>query len=162
MILYYRDPTVQVTSESIRVDEHVVRVADIAYVWHERGRRTARIHSRRLGRGLLVLLLSLPPLLALLCVVGLGYAAWDRNQWGLAATVIVVFVVGCAVLLPFLEVPLSWLDRSYDRGDNQHELWIHCHGQPEGVRLLSSSDGQRFGQIYRAVQRAVEQPEQRV
>ena len=162
MVIYYSDPTVQVSSESIRIDGQVVRVADIAYVWHERGRRTARIHSRRLGRGLLVLLLSLPPLLALLCLAGLGYAAWDRDQWGLAATVIAVFVVGSAVLLPFLEVPLSWLDRSYDRGDNQHELWIHRHGRPEGERVLSSSDAHRFGRIYPAVQRAVERPGERV
>lgn len=156
MTLYYQDDTVQVTSESIRVEGLTLRLADVSYVWHARGRSTAAQHSRRLGRGVLVLLLSLPPLAAVVCVVSvLGAAAQDRGNWTLALIVIAAFAVGALLLAPFLELPLGWLDRSYERGDRVHELWVRHLGHD--ILLLTSPDALRFGQIYRAVQRAVEQ-----
>ncbi|TDC42145.1 DUF6232 family protein, partial [Micromonospora sp. KC213] len=102
-----------------------------------------------------VLLLSLPPLVALVCVVSLLWSAQDRGNW----TVVLVILAGCAVaalaLAPFLELPLGWLDRSYERGNRVHELWVRHHGTE--VMLVRTPDALRFGQIYRAVQRAVEQ-----
>ncbi|MEV0328913.1 DUF6232 family protein [Micromonospora echinospora] len=157
MTLYYQDDTVQVTSESIRVDGHTLRLPEITYVWHARGRSTLGQHSRKLGRGGLVLLLSLPPLVALLCVISLAWSAQDRGNWTLALIVLAAFAVGALVLAPFLELPLGWLDRSYERGDRTHELWVQHRGHD--ILLLSSPDALRFGQIYRAVQRAVEQQE---
>nr|MDT0663083.1 DUF6232 family protein [Micromonospora sp. DSM 115978] len=154
MTLYYRDDTVQVTSESIRAGGHAIPVAELTYVWHARGRPTARDRSRLLGRGVLIFLLSIPPLVAVVCVVSLAYAAEDRGEWVLAATILAVFAVGALALTPFLELPLGWLDRSYDRGAAVHELWVQRHGQE--IMLLRTSDQLRFGQIYRAVQRAVE------
>jgi hypothetical protein len=56
-----------------------------------------------------------------------------------------------------LEIPLMALERSYDRGTHVHELWVQCRGE-ERV-LVRTSNALRFGQIYRAVQRAVEQNE---
>lgn len=155
MTLYYQDDTVQVTSESIRVNGHTLRLPEVTYVWHARGQTTLAQHSRRLGRGVLVLLLSLPPLLALLCVVSVAWSAQDRGDWRLALIVLAAFVVGALVLAPFLELPLGWLDRSYERGTRIHELWVRYRGHD--VMLLSTPDALRFGQIYRAVQRAVEQ-----
>lgn len=155
MTLYYQDDTVQVTSESIRVDGHILRLPEITYVWHARGQRTLGQQSRKLGRGVLVLLLSLPPLAALVCVISLAWSAQDRGNWTLALTVLGAFVVGALLLAPFLELPLGWLDRSYERGDRTLELWVQHRGQD--ILLLSSPDALRFGQIYRAVQRAVEQ-----
>ncbi|MDZ5442413.1 DUF6232 family protein [Micromonospora sp. 4G57] len=155
MTLYYRDDAVQVTSESIHAGGHVIALADVAYVWHARGATTLAVRGRVLGRGVLVVLLSLPPLVALVCVVSLAWAAQDRGNWKLALVILAAFVVGGLVLTPFLELPLGWLDRSYERGNRVHELWVQHHGRE--VMLLRTPDALRFGQIYRAVQRAVEQ-----
>ncbi|SCG71508.1 hypothetical protein GA0070609_4602 [Micromonospora echinaurantiaca] len=155
MTLYYRDDAVQVTSESIRAGGHTVAIADLTYVWHDRGRTTAAVRGRVLGRGVLVLLLSLPPLLAVVCVLSLAWSAQDRGEWRLALVILAACTVGALALTPFLEVPLGWLDRSYERGNRVHELWVQHHGREE--LLLRTPDALRFGQIYRAVQRAVEQ-----
>ncbi|MFU8871055.1 DUF6232 family protein [Micromonospora sp. SL4-19] len=155
MTLYYRDDAVQVTSEAIHAGGHVVRLADVTYVWHARGATTPAVRGRVLGRGVLVLLLSLPPLVALVCVISLAWAAQDRGDWKLALIILGAFVVVGLVLTPFLELPLGWLDRSYERGSRVHELWVQHHGRE--VMLLRTPDALRFGQIYRAVQRAVEQ-----
>ncbi|MBO4208303.1 DUF6232 family protein [Micromonospora echinofusca] len=155
MTLYYRDGTVQVTSEHIQVDGHRIDLRDVSYVWHVQGRAGLAERSRVLGRGVLVLLLSLPPLVALVCLISLGYAAQDRGQWRTVLVIVAVCAIGALALAPFLEIPLGWLDRSYDRGSRVHELWVRHHGRE--TMLLRSSDGLRFGQIYRAVQRAVEQ-----
>lgn len=157
MTLFYRDESVQVTSTIIRVDGRGYRIADLTYVWHQRGRGSARTWSRIAVRGLLIFLLSAPPLVAIVCLVSLVYSAWDRANWQLALIILAVCAVGAFALAPFLEIPLGWLDRSYDRGGSVNEIWIQCAG--EEVRLVSTSDALRFGQIYRAVQRAVEQGE---
>jgi hypothetical protein len=159
MTLYYRDDAVQVTSEAIHAGGHVVSLANITYVWHARGRTTLAVRSRILGRGVLVLLLSLPPLVALVCVLSLAWTAEDRGNWKLALVILAACAVAALALSPFLEVPLSWLDRSYDRGNRVHELWVQHHGRE--VMLLRTPDALRFGQIYRAVQRAVEQQGER-
>ena len=70
-------------------------------------------------------------------------------------SVLAAFVVAGLALTPFLEVPLGWLDRSYERGNRVHELWVQHHGRE--TLLVRTPDALRFGQIYRAVQRAVEQ-----
>jgi Family of unknown function (DUF6232) len=155
MTLYYRDDAVQVTSESIRAGGHVIALSDVTFVWHARGQKTLAVRGRVLGRGVLVLLLSLPPLVALVCVLSLAYTAQDRGNWKMALIVLAACAVGALALTPFLEIPLGWLDRSYERGSHVHELWVQHHGWEQ--LLLRTPDALRFGQIYRAVQRAVEQ-----
>ena len=155
MTLYYRDDTVRVTSEAIQVNGHAVRVAEVAYVWHARGRGSARTRFRLLGRGVLIFLLSIPPLVAMICVLSLAYSAQDRGEWKLAALILAVCVAGTLALFPFLEVPLHWLDRSYERGVRVQELWVQHQGQE--IMLIRTADALRFGQIYRAIQRAIEQ-----
>ncbi|WP_422771005.1 DUF6232 family protein [Plantactinospora sp. WMMC1484] len=156
MTLYYRDDTVRVTSDTIHVNGLApVPIAEVSYVWHARARGTARTRGRLLGRGALIFLLSIPPLVAMICVLALAYSAQDRGEWKLAALVLAVCVVGALALYPFLELPLYWLDRSYERGVRVQELWVQYAGHE--VLLLRTSDALRFGQIYRAVQRAIEQ-----
>ncbi|MEH0933612.1 DUF6232 family protein [Micromonospora psammae] len=155
MTLYYRDDRVEVTSEAIQAGGYAVRLSDVTYVWHARGATTMAVRGRVLGRGVLVLLLSLPPLVALVCVVSLAWSAQDRGNWQLALIILAACAVGALALTPFLELPLSWLDRSYERGNRVHELWVQHHGQE--VLLVRTPDALRFGQIYRAVQRAIEQ-----
>ncbi|MGC4805212.1 DUF6232 family protein [Micromonospora sp. DT233] len=155
MTLYYRDDAVQVTSESIQVGGHLIEIPDVTYVYHARGRTTLAVRGRVVGRGVLVLLLSLPPLVALVCVVSLAYSAQDRGNWTLALIILAACAVGALAMFPLLELALGWLDRSYERGNKVHELWVQHHGRE--VMLLRTPDALRFGQIYRAVQRAVEQ-----
>ncbi|MGC5050515.1 DUF6232 family protein [Micromonospora sp. DT48] len=155
MALYYRDDAVQVTSEAIRAGGHVIPIADVTYVWHAKGRTTLAVRGRVLGRGVLVLLLSLPPLVGLVCVLSLAWSAQDRGEWLPALVVLAACVIVPLALVPFLEIPLSWLDRSYERGNRVLELWVQY--QRQEVMVLRTPDALRFGQIYRAVQRAVEQ-----
>ncbi|WP_434743110.1 DUF6232 family protein [Micromonospora sp. SH-82] len=155
MALYYRDDTVQVTSESIRSGGVTVAIDEVTYVWHARGRKTLAVRGRVIGRNVLVLLLSLPPLVALVCVISLLWSAQDRGNWTTALIVLAAMAVGALALTPFLELPLSWLDRSYERGNQVHELWVQYRGKE--LMLLRTPDALRFGQIYRAVQRASEQ-----
>jgi hypothetical protein len=153
--VYYRDSDLEVTSEAIRTPWSVVPIDELTYVWHAKGAGTARTRTRVAVRALLVFLLSIPPLVAIVCLVSLVYSAQARDQWGLAATIVLGGAVVAAALSPFLELPLGWLDRSYEKGSGVQELWVQRQG--ESVMLVRSSDALRFGQIYRAVQRAVEQ-----
>lgn len=156
MTLYYRDATVQVTSDVLQIGGQRIPIGELTYVWHAKGPGSTRARAHLLGRGVLIFLFSVPPLLAVICVLSLVYAAQDRGDWKLAGLIIAGGVVGALALTPFLELPLGWLDRSYDTGGAQaNELWVQYQGQE--VMLLSTTDGLRFGQIYRAVQRAIEQ-----
>ncbi|MDG4823428.1 DUF6232 family protein [Asanoa sp. WMMD1127] len=154
MTVYYRDQHVQVTSDAVRVDGVLYPVAALEMVWHKRGSGTTGTRSRRLGRGALILIISILPLAAIVCAISLVYSAGDRAAWGLAAAVLGAGVIGALVLLPFAELPLSWLDRSYDEGTAVNEIWIRYAGHDQ--LLLRTTNTLRFGQIYRAVQRAVE------
>lgn len=154
MTLYYRDDAVQVTSEAIRSGGHRVPIAEIRYVWHTKGRTTLAVRGRLLSRGVLVLLLSLPPLAAAVCALSLVWSAPERGWLPVMLTLAGCLLLALAVL-PFLEIPLGWLDRSYERGSRVHELWVQAQGRE--LLLLRTPNALRFGQIYRAVQRAVEQ-----
>lgn len=153
MALYYQDDAVQVTSEAILAGGRRVPIAEIRYVWHAKGRTTLAVRGRVLSRGILVLLLSLPPLVAVFCALSLVWSAPERGWLPVLLT-----LAGCVLLalaaVPFLELPLGWLDRSYERGNRVHELWVQAHGRE--LLLLRTPDALRFGQVYRAVQRAVE------
>lgn len=157
MTVHYEDAAIQVTSTAIRVDGDVYPIRELTYVWHQRGRTSVRAGARRFGRGALILLLSIPPLVAAVCLVSLAYSARERADWGLALTIVAVGVAAAFALAPLVEIPLAWLDRSYDRGNRTRELWVQCRGKE--VMLLRSGDNLRFGQVYRAVQRAVERSE---
>lgn len=148
MITYYDDRSVQVTSTAVRVDGRTFRLADISMVWHQRGSRSWRV---LVGRGAIGAALAGPLVAAAL---GIAFALW----LGRSLTVTIA-IVGASVLIglavgPVADFLFEHLDRSYARGSRQLEIWARWRGQP--VRLLCTGDALRFGQIYRAVQRAVE------
>ncbi|MFG3705224.1 DUF6232 family protein [Micromonospora sp. NPDC047670] len=148
MITYYDDRSVQITSTAVRVDGRTFRLADISMVWHQRGSRSWRVLA---GRGAIGAALAGP-----LVAAALGIALALRLDRSLTVTVAIVgtsVLVGLAVG-PVADFLFEHLDRSYARGSRQLEIWARWRGQP--VRLLSTGDALRFGQIYRAVQRAVE------
>ncbi|MGN9765888.1 DUF6232 family protein [Micromonospora sp. SD12] len=148
MITYYDDRSVQVTSTAVRVDGRTFRLAEISMVWHRRGSRSWRVLA---GRGAIGAALAGPLVAAAL---GIALALWlDRSL------TITIAIVGASVLIglavgPVADFLFEHLDRSYARGSRQLEIWARWRGQP--VRLLCTGDALRFGQIYRAVQRAVE------
>jgi hypothetical protein len=130
------------------VDGRTFRLADISMVWHQRGTRSWRV---LVGRGAIGAALAGPLVAAAL---GIAFALWlDRSL------TVTIAIVGASVLIglavgPVADFLFEHLDRSYARGSRQLEIWARWRGQP--VRLLCTGDALRFGQIYRAVQRAVE------
>ncbi|MEU4215316.1 DUF6232 family protein, partial [Actinoplanes sp. NPDC026623] len=76
-----------------------------------------------------------------------------------ASTATTIALAGGGVLiglatLPLADVLLEFVDRSYDRGSHRREIWARVGG--EEVLLMTTSDKQRFGQVYRALQRALD------
>ncbi|MEW2432537.1 DUF6232 family protein [Micromonospora sp. NPDC047644] len=148
MITYYDDRSVQVTSTTLRVDGRSYKLADITTIWHRRGTRSWRV---LVGRGAIGAALAGPLVAA---VLGIGLAVWLHRS-----PTVTIAIVGASVLVglavgPVADFLFEHLDRSYARGSRQLEIWARWRGQP--VRLLHTGDALRFGQIYRAVQRAVE------
>jgi hypothetical protein len=149
MITYYDDRSVRVTSEAIRVAGRAYPLMELAEIWHQRGTRSWGVLAGRgaLGVGLI------GPLVA--AVVGIAIAI--RFHSSLTVTLAIIgasCLVGLAVG-PVADLLLEYLDRSYTRGSHRLEIWVRWHGQP--VRLVQTHDALKFGQIYRALQRAVEQ-----
>ena len=78
-----------------------------------------------------------------------------------ASTATTVALIGGGILIGLATVPVADLildrvDRSHDRGSHELEIWART---PRGeVLLLRTRDRARFGRVYRALQRALEQP----
>jgi hypothetical protein len=83
-------------------------------------------------------------------------ASWPGCGASLDVT---IAIVGVSLLLglgvgPLADFMLERMDRSYARGSRSLEIWATWRGQQ--VLLLQTGDALRFGQIYRALQRALE------
>jgi hypothetical protein len=148
MITYYRDGEVLVTSAGVRMGGREYRVGEFAKVWHTRGRRS---WSRVAGRGALALAILTPIVVgALGILVALVLHASASTTIALAGGGILVGLVAA----PLADVLLEAVDRSYDRGSRRLEIWGRVRG--EDVLLLRTDNAQRFGRIYRALQRALD------
>jgi hypothetical protein len=148
MITYYRDREVLVTSTGVRIGGHAYRLGDFARVWHRRGRRS---WTRVAGRGALSLAILAPIAVG---VIGIAVALLID-----ASPTITIALAGGGILVglaaaPLADVVLELVDRSYDRGSRDLEIWARVRGAD--VLLLRTGDAQRFGQIYRALQRALD------
>jgi Family of unknown function (DUF6232) len=145
---FYRDHEVTVTSRAVHVHGRTYRLAELGRVWHRRGRRSWGAVA---GRGALGTAMLLPLVLA-----GLGIVVGVTTDASANTTVL---LVGGAILVglaagPIADVLLERMDRSYARGSRRLEIWADVRGT--AVRLLDTDDALRFGQIYRALQRALE------
>jgi hypothetical protein len=148
MITFYRDPDVLVTSTGVRMDGRAYRLDEFARVWHKRRRRT---WGAAAGRGALGLAMLTP-----IAVGALGIGVALVVHAGVATTIALIgggILVGLAAA-PLADVLLERVDRSYDRGSHRLEIWGRVRGRD--VLLLRTDNAQRFGQIYRALQRALE------
>jgi hypothetical protein len=148
MITYYRDRDVLITSTGVRISGHEWGLAELAQVWHRRSRRS---WSRVAGRGAMAAAMTIPLSIG---AIGVLLALLLHTSAGTT-----VALVGGGVLIGLIAVPLADLllervDRSYDRGSRDLEIWARVRGSD--VLLLSTDNRQRFGQIYRALQRALE------
>lgn len=149
MTTYYDDRTVRITSESIRVDGRAYPLAEVARVWHVRG---ARSWGSLAGRGALLAALAGP-----LVAATIGIVIAVSLHTSLTVTIAIIgssLLIGLAAA-PVADYLLEHVDRSYTRGAHQLEIWAQWRGTP--IRLLATGDALRFGQIYRALERAVEQ-----
>jgi hypothetical protein len=149
-ITYYRDSDVLVSSAGIRMGGRGYRLGDVARIWHRRGTRS---WGAAAGRGVLGLAMLVPIVVGAL---GVGVALVVHAS---AATTIALIGGGILVGLataPLADVLLERVDRSYDRGSRCLEIWGRVRGRD--VLLLRTDNAQRFGQIYRALQRALEPP----
>jgi hypothetical protein len=147
-ITYYRDAEVLVSSAGIRMGRREYRLSDVARIWHRRGTRS---WGAAAGRGMLGLAMLTPIVLG---AVGIAIALVVR---GSAATTIALIGGGVLIGLaaaPLADVLLERVDRSYDRGSRCLEIWGRIRGRD--IVLLRTDNAQRFGQIYRALQRALE------
>ena len=147
MITYYRDRDVLVTSTGVRMGGRNYRLGEFAQVWHKRGRRSWTAVA---GRGALGVAILIPIVVGAL---GIGVALLID-----ASTGTTVALVGGGILIglaaaPLADVLLEYVDRSYDRGSRSLEIWGRVRGSD--VLLLRTDNAQRFGQIYRALQRAL-------
>jgi hypothetical protein len=148
MTEYYRDAEVTVTSEAVRVAGRAYRLRELGRVWHERGRRSWGAVA---GRGALGAAMLFPLVFAAVgIVVGVTVDASVNTT---------VLLVGGGILAglaaaPIADVLLERLDRSYARGSRRLEIWADVRGS--AVRLVDTDDALRFGQIYRALQRAMD------
>lgn len=148
MITYYRDADVLVTSAGVRMGGRDYRLGEFARVWHRRGRRS---WSAVAGRGALGLAMIIPVLIgALGILVALLIDASTATTIALAGGGL---LIGLAAA-PLADVLLEFVDRSYDRGSRRLEIWAQVRGA--SVLLLTTDNAQRFGQIYRALQRALD------
>ncbi|GGJ83692.1 hypothetical protein GCM10010123_11760 [Pilimelia anulata] len=145
---HYRDAAVAVTAAGIEIDGRHLPLAELTEVWYRRGARSWRRTARR---GALALAILVPLALgATAVVIGLSL---DLAPLPLAAVVGAALVAGLATG-PLADLLLEWVDRSYSRGAREWEIWARWRG--EEVLLLRTRDQRRFGQVYRAIERAAE------
>ena len=148
MVTYYSDKSVQITSDAIQVGERAYPLRELVRVWHTRGARSWRALA---GRSALRVAM-VGPLVA--AAIGILIAVLLHSS---VTVTIAIVGVSCLVGLaagPLADVLLELMDRSYARGDRTLEIWATWRGRP--VLLLATGDALRFGQIYRALQRALE------
>jgi hypothetical protein len=148
MTTYYRDPEVLITSSGVRMNGRDFRLPELIQVWYTRGARSWGVIAWRGALGLTILL----PLL----LGGLAIAVAALLDTGLSTTLTLVvggILLGLAVV-PVADLLLERVDQSYDRGSRNLEIWGRVRGGD--VLLLRTDNAQRFGRIYRALQRALE------
>jgi hypothetical protein len=152
---YYRDDRIQITSSAVRIDGQTFLLGDLEYVWHRRGTADLTAVLRRLARWGLFLLAAV---IGLACAVKtpalLRFGAGGPDILVRLAFVLAGSFALLAIGWPLMELVLSGLDHVYSRGVVVQEIWADWRGRD--ILLLRCSDQMRFGQIYRALQRAVE------
>jgi hypothetical protein len=148
MVIYYRDDHVRVSSATIRSQGRVYPVGQLDAVWIEHGRWQADRAVRILVVRLLVGAAGVALVAAVVAVV---VDLRDPGRGLLPAWVVYAFLFGSPLVLGVL---VRSAERTAERGTRVRMLCAQWNGST--VVLFSSADPTRFGQVHRAVQRAVE------
>jgi xanthosine utilization system XapX-like protein len=148
MTTYYRDPEVLITSSGVWMNGREFRLPELIQVWYTKGARSWGVIAWRGALGLAVLLPLLVGVLAVLLALLI-----DAPLGTTAAMVVGGILLGLAVV-PVADLLLERVDRSYDRGSRTLEIWGRVRGGD--VLLMRTNNAQRFGRVYRALQRALE------
>lgn len=149
---YYRDNVVHISSGGVRVADAWYPLDSLTYVWHERtGRLRHGAYMLATRGGAVLVVLGL--------LVAAGVAArridfGDQRTMYIAGGILAVVVIGGIVAFS-VEGLLELLDRAHDHGKGVHEIWVRT--RDGDAMIYSTTDTPKFGQIYRALQRAVEQ-----
>jgi hypothetical protein len=155
MIVYYRDPHIEVTSEALHLGDATFPLVALEYVWHREGERETSVRLRPVRRGAIGFGLIMGGLLAAIGVIyllatSLGQAASAGRV--LLPLAVVVVLIGFAG--PIIEMAMHRIDDTHDQGSEVREIWALINGVEQ--LLVRESDAHRFGKIYRALQRAIE------
>jgi Family of unknown function (DUF6232) len=149
---YYDDQAVRIDSSGIRVGDAWYPLWALTYVWH---RRTGRmLHGAyMLGtRGGAVVL-------ALLLLIALGRAVRHihldprQDTMLIAGGILTVIVLGGLAAFA-VEGLLHVVDRTHEHGRGRYQLWVRIDDTDQVI--YSTTDATRFGQVYRALERAIE------
>jgi hypothetical protein len=155
LIVYYRDPQVQVTSEALHIGDVRIPLARLEYVWHREGETQTRVRLRFAHRGVISFGLIIGALLALLGVLYLLASAVGQAT---SAGRVLLPLAGVVVLIgfagPLLEMGLHRIDHNIDQGSQVQEICAVIDGTER--RLIRIADAHRFGKIYRALERTLE------
>lgn len=152
MVTYYSDGSVEITSRTIQVGGSTYPLGELATVYYRDGGRGSA-GWRVLGLRIAMALAPLAPVVASVALVVLTI----RMDAGAVTKLILFMVAGLLALatLPLLDLTLGGVERTYDRGTRVHEIWARWRGTD--VMLVRTADRSRFGRMYRALQRALEQ-----
>jgi hypothetical protein len=152
---YYDDKRIRITSSELWIDGVSYRLADLTYVWHQR-RAGLRALTRRTAYSVVMLLIGALGLVTFwIASTVFKLRLWARTDLVMAILILVAgFGAGAMLTWPLWELLLSGMDHFHMHGMRTHEIWAQRRG--EEVLLLRTSDSLRFGQVYRALQRALE------
>jgi hypothetical protein len=153
MRTYYRDRQIEITSFAVSVDGIRYPLCDLERAWRTNG----HVAGRRVMTGIGVLMA------AIVGSVALRYTSWwgglrerypDWLSGGAGTTVLVGFAALMLALVGVMAVEVALLAIEHVRDHGRHqELWVVVHGQQ--VLLLRTTDAIRFGQVRRALARAL-------
>ena len=150
---YYRDHEVHISSEGVRVDDAWYPLDTLTYIWHRRTGRLVQGAYMLATRGGAVALI-----IGLLIAGGVAARRIDfsgpESTMYIAGGILGIIVIGGVVAFS-VEGLLGLLDRAHDHGKGFHEIWVRTRAGES--MIYSTTDSPKFGQIYRALQRAVEQ-----
>jgi hypothetical protein len=148
MTTYYRDRSVLVSSTAIQVDDRWYPLADLEAVWLERGGWQA---DRALAVLVMRVLVALAGVALVAAIVAVAFAPHNPGQGRLPSWAVWGYLFASPVVLGVLIVAA---ERTRERGLRPLLLCAQCRG--EVVPLYTTTNPTRFGQVHRAVLRALE------
>ena len=152
MTIFYRDETILISSSEIEIGDQRYPLDRLSRVWHCR--------TRRLSRGGYVLFTRVGVVVIVICaLIGIGVAVvsidFGTYTWQVRTVAALVLMAAAAAASLGVDPVLELLDQSHEQSHGIHEVWANT--DTGTVLLFSTPDSFRFGKVYRALSRAIEQ-----